>query len=590
MTESKALQYRPWTPPVSVSSMKATHSNSIQSIGQPGGMFEAIALKHQRTRLVRALAAAAAVAAGSCGEALAAKLPVASVTASANDGNVPENTLDGSLSTRWSASGDGQWIRYDLGASATVGSVKIAWYQGSQRSSSFEIQTSDNASTWATVFSGASSGGTTGLETYDVADSLRRYVRIVGHGNSQNLWNSITEVELYAGSEVTGSLERLRIGSAKISNGQRVTLHWNAMSNAVSQVQAGTRAGTWSNLGPVMTNVGAVQTWQETVSSTSPAKFYRIMQTPMSTPQTTNPPLPTIGKVYAKVPMGSKKMPAYINRPIDRFDPRVTRAIIVLHGSGANASGYYDRIDAVIPSTMEEKVMVISPHFQEAPASGDWGWPDDDWREAGDSGGISSFTVLDNFVALLRNGNFPNLKWVILVGHSAGGQTAQRFASFTDVDSRPWTNAQYMKFVVANPSSYLYLNEYRNPEGDNSWVIPGNDCSDGNGYNEWKYGLQGLYGYTASRGINWARAHLPTRQVELLAGTEDNFDEGSLDTDCAAMWQGPHRYARAHIFKMFMDRYYPGHKLRLTDVPGVEHDSTTMFASPQGRSALFFAD
>jgi len=44
--------------------------------------------------------------------------PVASVVASANDGNLPQNTLDNSLATRWSAQGDGQWIRYDLGATA----------------------------------------------------------------------------------------------------------------------------------------------------------------------------------------------------------------------------------------------------------------------------------------------------------------------------------------------------------------------------------------------------------------------------------------------------------------------------------------
>lgn len=52
-----------------------------------------------------------------------------SVTARANDGNVPANTVDGSLSTRWSAEGDGQWIRYDLGSSKTVertGPVLIA--------------------------------------------------------------------------------------------------------------------------------------------------------------------------------------------------------------------------------------------------------------------------------------------------------------------------------------------------------------------------------------------------------------------------------------------------------------------------------
>jgi|GEM_PF-3482454 len=570
--------------------MKLTQLHSALAIGHNSGGSEAAALLGQRGRLVRLLLAAATAAAASCsGAAVAAKLPVASVAASANDGNVPENTLDGSLSTRWSASGDGQWIRFDLGAPTAVGTVKVAWYQGNQRRTSFEIQTSDNASTWATVFTGASSGATTALESYDVADTVRRYVRIVGHGNSLNLWNSIAEVELYTGSEVTVSSEGLRINYAKVSSGQRITLHWNGLSNAVSQIQTGLKAGTWSNVGPLMTNVGGPQTWQEVASSSTPIKFYRVKQTPLSTPPpTTN--LPTIGKTYAKVQMGSKNMPCYINRPLDQYDPRVTRAIIVLHGSGANASGYFDRIDDIVPSSWSSKVMVIAPHFQEVAPSGEWGWPDGDWREAGASGGISSFTVLDNFVAKLRDGDFPNLKWVIVAGHSAGGQTAQRFACFTDVDSKPWPNAQYMKFVVANPSSYVYLNSYRNPEGDSSWLIPAQDCSSGDAYNEWKYGLENLYGYTAARGAEWARTHLPARQVQLLAGTEDTFDNGDMDTDCGAMWQGPFRYQRAHIYKMFMDKYYPGNRLAITDVPGVDHDSTRMFASSQGLNALFFAD
>jgi len=38
-------------------------------------------------------------------------LTAASVVASGNDGNLPENTLDNNLATRWSASGDGQWIQ-----------------------------------------------------------------------------------------------------------------------------------------------------------------------------------------------------------------------------------------------------------------------------------------------------------------------------------------------------------------------------------------------------------------------------------------------------------------------------------------------
>ena len=43
------------------------------------------------------------------------------VTASTHDGNVPANTVDNNLNTRWSAEGDNQWIAYDLGSARTVG-------------------------------------------------------------------------------------------------------------------------------------------------------------------------------------------------------------------------------------------------------------------------------------------------------------------------------------------------------------------------------------------------------------------------------------------------------------------------------------
>src|SRR2546429_509031 len=60
-------------------------------------------------------------------------IPGTSVTASTDDGNVPANTVDGSLTTRWSGSGDGQWINYDIGSTQSVGSIKIAFYKGTDR-------------------------------------------------------------------------------------------------------------------------------------------------------------------------------------------------------------------------------------------------------------------------------------------------------------------------------------------------------------------------------------------------------------------------------------------------------------------------
>jgi hypothetical protein len=122
---------------------------------------------------------------------------VASVIASGHDGNVPQHTLDHDLATRWSASGDGQWIRYDLGAHVAINRVSVAWYAGDTRKAYFDIDVSADSGTWTRVFSGQSSGQTLQLERYDFATVSGRYVRIVGHGNSTGAWNSVTEVEIH---------------------------------------------------------------------------------------------------------------------------------------------------------------------------------------------------------------------------------------------------------------------------------------------------------------------------------------------------------------------------------------------------------
>jgi hypothetical protein len=120
------------------------------------------------------------------------------VTASTHDGNVPANTVDNNLNTRWSAEGDNQWIAYDLGSARTVGYARIAVYQGNQRRNVFDIQTSGNGSSWTTIWSAESSGTTTQEQTYDFPDVQTRYIRYLGHRNSINNWNSLTEVSIFA--------------------------------------------------------------------------------------------------------------------------------------------------------------------------------------------------------------------------------------------------------------------------------------------------------------------------------------------------------------------------------------------------------
>lgn len=78
---------------------------------------------------------------------------------------------------------------------------------------------------------------------------------------------------------------------------------------------------------------------------------------------------------------------------------------------------------------------------------------------------ISSFDILDQMLGILTDRKlYPNMNKISIVGHSAGGQMIQRYAlmsllaSAYDEDDIDWIN---MQFIVANPSSYTYLDERR---------------------------------------------------------------------------------------------------------------------------------
>ena len=126
------------------------------------------------------------------------------VTANTNDGNVPGNTVDNSLSTRWSGNGDGAWIQYDLGAMYTVSHVNIAVYNGATRRNRFDLQVSSGNGVWTNVLTNFETTGTsTQLETYNFGDVDARFVRYMGHMSNVGTFNSITEFEIW-GSAITG--------------------------------------------------------------------------------------------------------------------------------------------------------------------------------------------------------------------------------------------------------------------------------------------------------------------------------------------------------------------------------------------------
>jgi poly(beta-D-mannuronate) lyase len=113
----------------------------------------------------------------------------------------PSKVIDGDTTpdSKWSSLGIGKTIMLDLGSLKSVGSLKVKWYQGAQRQSNFEVETSSDNTVWGTVLEdGVSSGKHSGFEQVDLTQSDARYIRLTGLGNVQNDWNSIVEIEAHS--------------------------------------------------------------------------------------------------------------------------------------------------------------------------------------------------------------------------------------------------------------------------------------------------------------------------------------------------------------------------------------------------------
>ncbi|CAM4146259.1 polysaccharide lyase family 7 protein [Vibrio neonatus] len=121
--------------------------------------------------------------------------PVA-ITASSHDGNGPDRLFDQDLTTRWSSAGDGESATLDYGSVHEFDAVQAAFSKGNERQTRFDIQVSVDGENWTTVLKDQiSSGQAIGLERFQFAPAVKaRYVKYVGHGNTKNGWNSVTEL------------------------------------------------------------------------------------------------------------------------------------------------------------------------------------------------------------------------------------------------------------------------------------------------------------------------------------------------------------------------------------------------------------
>lgn len=272
--------------------------------------------------------------------------------------------------------------------------------------------------------------------------------------------------------------------------------------------------------------------------------------------------------------------------------PGVQRALIIVHGRLRNAQTYlHSGENAAGQAGQSAATLVIAPQFLNQSDIARHQLPDallrwkgNGWMAGEPSVGpqaISSYAVLDAILQRLEDRKrFPALKEVVIAGHSGGAQVVQRYALSTGSHPELEKSGIGLRFVIANPSSYAYLDATR------PVVFDPLSCP---GFNDWKYGLNRLPAYAARQSPTQLEQRYVARDITYLLGQQDiDPNHPALDKSCAAEAQGAYRLVRGHHYFDYLVRRHPqGLPQRLVEVPGVGHDGDKMFTSPEGLAALF---
>ena len=126
--------------------------------------------------------------------------------------NIPENTIDGETTNRWSGeSNNGSaYLTFDLGCIHTLTDISISFFNSTERTTTVSIATSIDNNNYTDVFTEVESTElvTEGYEDFDLNLAQAQYIRVYGFGNSDanSDWNSIQEVKFYGNENCNTTL------------------------------------------------------------------------------------------------------------------------------------------------------------------------------------------------------------------------------------------------------------------------------------------------------------------------------------------------------------------------------------------------
>lgn len=294
---------------------------------------------------------------------------------------------------------------------------------------------------------------------------------------------------------------------------------------------------------------------------------------------------------------GPARSLVYRTYSLEARNESITRAMIMIHGQGRNADDYFrTAVAAAFLADALENTVVISPRFASRDGRGcadtlaegevNWRCSGQSWRSGAAAVGqekLTSYDFTDEILRrLARKEVFPNLKNIVVAGHSAGGQYVSRYAMANTVHE---TLGVAVTYLVSNPSSYGYPDASR-PSAEGKEVGPyaeGRNCTT---FNQWPYGLEKRVGYAAPLSDGRLRKQLVSRPVVYLLGELDTMPLAGFDSSCPAMAQGPSRLARGQTFGAYVNQKF-GAKHRVAVVPLCGHNARCMFTADPSLKLLF---
>jgi cyanophycinase len=276
----------------------------------------------------------------------------------------------------------------------------------------------------------------------------------------------------------------------------------------------------------------------------------------------------------------------YSNYEISKINKRITKAVIVVHGTLRDGDNYFNNMVKVATNNQKiNETLIISPHFKRSDDEKDdkevfWGrrWYQK-WKygyKSQDIDQISSFELIDILIKKLKA---HGIKSVVITGHSAGGQFTQRYAISTQIDKEI-----DITFAPSNPSSYMFLhdNRYQFINSNYKAVNP-IDCKE---FNEYIYGPINRAEYLQKLTVKELQENYAKKDVVYLMG-ENDHDTDYLDESCEANLQGKDRFDRAQNFNYYVNKHFKNNNHSFVSVPAVGHDSYKIYNSLEGQSVLF---